>query len=408
MENSILIEAIEQFGTPLYIYDSEVLIRKVNRIKTAFQGLNMHTHFALKANNNFTIIQLLNKEGIGADCVSSNEVRLALKAGYKPSSIGYTPNGVDYKEYKEVAAMDVSITVDNLEVLRNWAVNMGTEIPLILRFNPHVFAGANHHVATGHLYSKFGIDYQRLDEVLEIVKRDKLKIIGVHAHIGSDINEIEPYKLTIKRLFEIITHFPNANILNIGGGFGVPYKDDEVGLDIEQLGKVLLSENTAFKDVYPQRAPLQFWCEPGKFLVSEMGSLLAQVNTQKLINDEGKETTLLSLNTSMNHLIRPQLYNAYHEIIAINPIETDKTNIYNFYGNICEDDAIAMNRTMPHVGIGSYVAIKNAGAYGYSMASTYNYRNLPAEILYHNEKFHVIRHALGWENWQGELLEVNL
>ena len=384
MQSKDLLQLAEQFGSPLYVYDAEKIQSQYNRLSKAFSKVNkLRINYAMKALSNVAILQLLREMGSGLDTVSIQEVLLGLHAGYSPEKIFYTPNGVSLEEIEEVNAMGVQINIDNLSILEQFGAKH-PNVPVCIRINPHVMAGGNTNISVGHIDSKFGISIHQLPHLVRIVENTKMNIVGIHMHTGSDILDIEVFLYAAEILFDAAKNFKNLEFLDFGSGFKVPYKKDDIETDIEELGKKLSKRFNAFCAEYGKELTLIF--EPGKFLVSEAGSFLVKVNVIK----QTTSTVFAGVDSGFNHLIRPMLYGSQHQIDNIsNP--KGKERFYSIVGYICETDTFANNRRIPEIKEGDILSFRNAGAYCYSMASNYNSRYKPAEVLWMNGKGHLIR-----------------
>ena len=384
MQSKDLVQLAEQFGSPLYVYNNEKIQSQYNRLTKAFSKVDkLRINYAMKALSNVAILQLLKEMGAGLDTVSIQEVLLGLHAGYAPEKIFYTPNGVSLEEIEEVNAMGVQINIDNLSILEQFGAKH-PNVPVCIRINPHVMAGGNTNISVGHIDSKFGISIHQLPHLVRIVENTKMNIVGIHMHTGSDILDIEVFLYAAEILFDAAKNFKNLEFLDFGSGFKVPYKKDDIETDIEELGKKLSKRFNAFCAEYGKELTLIF--EPGKFLVSEAGSFLVKVNVIK----QTTSTVFAGVDSGFNHLIRPMLYGSQHQIDNIsNP--KGKERFYSIVGYICETDTFANNRRIPEIKEGDILSFRNAGAYCYSMASNYNSRYKPAEVLWMNGKGHLIR-----------------
>jgi diaminopimelate decarboxylase len=337
----------------------------------------------MKALSNVSVLKLLKTLGSGLDTVSLQEVQLGLHAGFTPEKIIFTPNGVSFEEIEEVAHLGVQINIDNLSVLEHFGQKY-PQIPVCIRINPHVMAGGNQNISVGHIDSKFGISVHQMPHLLRIVENTKMHINGIHMHTGSDILDIEVFLYAAEILFEAAKNFKDLDFLDFGSGFKVPYKKDDIETDIEELGKKLSKRFLAFEKEYGRDLTLAF--EPGKFLVSEAGFFLAKVNVVK----QTTSTVFAGIDTGFNHLIRPMFYGSQHVIENIsNP--KGKERFYTVVGYICETDTFANNRRIAEIKEGDILSFKNAGAYCFSMASNYNSRLKPAEVLFKEGKGHLIR-----------------
>lgn len=384
MTNQDLLKIAEKFGSPVYVYDSEKIISQYNRLTNAFSNVkNLRIHYAVKALSNISILSLFQNLGAGLDTVSVQEVKLGLQAGVDPSKIIYTPNGVSLEEIEMVAKMGVQINIDNLSILEQFGTKH-PEVPVCIRINPHVMAGGNTNISVGHIDSKFGISIHQIPHVLRIVENTGMNINGIHMHTGSDILDIEVFLYASEILFSTALQFKDLEFLDFGSGFKVPYKEDDIETNIEELGEKLTAKFQSFCKQYGKELTLAF--EPGKFLVSEAGKFLVKVNVIK----QTTSTVFAQVDSGFNHLIRPMLYGSRHEIYNISNPE-GKERFYSVVGYICETDTFASNRRISEIKEGDILAFKNAGAYCFSMASNYNSRFRPPEVLWHEGKAHLIR-----------------
>jgi diaminopimelate decarboxylase len=386
-----LIAAAHQFGTPLYVYDAEKIKAQYQHLTKAFEAVNARFFYACKALTNINIIQHIHALGCHIDCSSINEVKLALHAGVPPAHILYTSNGIAFEEIIEAVDAGVHINIDSLSNLKKFGEKYGHTYPVGIRIRPDILAGGNLKISTGHNGSKFGIPVAQLPLIEELVRQTNLHIRTLHVHTGSDIKEADVFVQGMQVLFDLIPHFPELEIIDLGGGFKVPYQPNEKGVDVNELAKKI---KIAF-DSHPVIGHKQFqlWFEPGKFLVSECGYLLTTVTVIK----ENDNITFAAVNSGLNHLIRPMMYDAYHHLTNLsNPNGVQK--IYTVTGNICETDNLAVDRTLNEIKEGDILAFHNAGAYGFEMASNYNARFKPAEVLFKNGVAQLIRRRDNFED----------
>ncbi len=384
MQHKDLLHISRKFGNPIYVYDAEKIVSQFQRLTKAFESVkHLKLNYAAKALSNLSILRLMNNLGSGLDTVSIQEVQLGLMAGFKPENIIFTPNGVSLEEIEEAAALGVRINIDNLSILEQFG-NKHPDIPVCIRINPHVMAGGNSNISVGHIDSKFGISIHQIPHLLRIVELTKMKINGIHMHTGSDILDIEVFLYASEILFETAKNFKNLDFIDFGSGFKVPYKEGDIETNIEELGLKLSGRFNAFCKEYGKELTLAF--EPGKFLVSEAGYFLAKVNVVK----QTTSTVFASVDSGFNHLIRPMLYGASHEIVNIsNP--KGRERYYSVVGYICETDTFGNNRRINEISEGDILCFKNAGAYCFTMSSNYNSRYRPAEVLWHEGKATLIR-----------------
>ena len=374
----------DQFGTPLYIYDGEKITNQVKTLQEAFSAVPLKIKYATKALSNINILKLIRKAGAGVDAVSIEEVRLGMLAGFSAKEIMYTPSGVGFEEIQEAVDLGIMINLDSLPLMEQFGSVYGNSIPACIRINPHIMAGGNIKISVGHKESKFGISIEQLSEILELVKKYQLKIEGLHIHTGSDILDAEVFLKGGNVLFEAAFQFPDLRFLDFGGGFKVAYKPNDIATDVMEVGEKVGEAFQKFCSNYGRQ--LELWLEPGKFLVSEAGYLLVKATVVK----ESPSVTFVGVDSGLNHLIRPMMYDAYHSVYNLSNPEGKKTK-YNVVGYICETDTIASHRELNEVKAGDLLVIKNAGAYGYSMASNYNSRLRPAEVLIWEGKALLIR-----------------
>lgn len=379
-----LVALTEEFGSPLYVYDADKIEQQFKKLTLAFSTVNMKVKYATKSLTNISILKLLRSFGSELDCVSIQEVQIGLRAGFKPDQILYTPNCVSFSEIKEAAALGVMINLDNISILEQFGNEFHDTVPVCIRLNPHIMAGGNKKISTGHADSKFGISIYQLQHIVRVVKTYGLKVTGLHMHTGSDILDAEVFLRAADILFDAAKNFKDLEFIDFGSGFKVGYKEGDITTDIEELGVKL---SAAFKDFCTDYGrELEMWFEPGKFLVSESGVFLTKTNVVKTT----PATVFVGVDSGMNHLIRPMMYDSYHEILNLSNPEGTK-RIYTIVGYICETDTFGLDRKMNEVKEGDVIAFKNAGAYAFSMSSNYNSRLRPAEVLIHNGEAKLIR-----------------
>jgi diaminopimelate decarboxylase len=374
----------EQFGTPLYVYDANKIIQQLKILQTTFASSNVKVKYATKALTNLSILKLLKKNGSGIDVVSVNEAHIALRSGFETKDIMFTSNSVSIDEIAQAVDLGIYINLDNLSILEQFGKKFGDSYPCCLRLNPSIMAGGNLKISTGHSQSKFGIPVEQIDLIRQLVSKYKIKINGLHIHTGSEIKDVEVFMKMADILFDLAVDFSDLEFLDFGGGFKVAYKDEDQITDIPALGEKINHAFKTFNEKY--RRNLELWIEPGKFIVSDAGYLLTKVNIVK----KNPTITFIGVDSGLNHLIRPMMYDSYHEIVNVSNPYGEK-HVYTVVGNICETDTLGSNRSMNEVREGDLLAIKNAGAYGFSMASNYNSRFRPAEVLIINGEARLIR-----------------
>lgn len=391
MTHKDLLSIAQEFDSPVYVYDAALIESQYKRLTNAFKKVeNLRINYAVKALSNMAILQLLHEQGAGLDTVSAQEVRLGLQAGVPPEKIIFTPNGVSLAEIEQVANLGVQINIDNLSILEQFGTRH-PKTPVCVRINPHVMAGSNANISVGHIDSKFGISIHQIPLLLRTVENTGMHINGIHMHTGSDILDIDVFLYAAEILFETASHFDNLEFLDFGSGFKVPYKEGDIETNIEELGDKLSVRFNAFAKSYGK--PLELAFEPGKFLVSAAGKFLVNVNVIK----QTTSTVFAQVDSGFNHLIRPMLYGSQHHIHNIsNP--TGRVRFYSVVGYICETDTFASNRRIAEITEGDILAFDNAGAYCFSMASNYNSRYRPAEVLFIDGKAQLIRERETFED----------
>ena len=391
MTNQDLLKVVQEFGSPVYVYDAEKISAQYKRLTTAFKKVKqVKFHYAVKALSNISVLKLMNQLGAGLDTVSIQEVKLGLEAGFDPGDIIFTPNGVSIDEIEDVANIGVQINIDSLSLLETFGSKY-PRIPVCIRVNPHVMAGGNTNISVGHIDSKFGISIHQLPLLLRIVENTKMHINGIHMHTGSDILDIEVFLRASEILFDVAKKFKNLDFIDFGSGFKVPYKEGDIETNIDELGKKLTKRFNSFCQEYGRDLALAF--EPGKFLVSEAGKFLVKVNGVK----QTTSTIFAQVDSGFNHFIRPMFYGVTHYIENIsNP--KGHFRYYSVVGYICETDTFATNRRIAEIKEEDILAFHNAGAYCFSMASNYNSRYRPAEVLWYQNKAHLIRERETFED----------
>ena len=398
MTDKDLVKIAQEFGTPTYVYDAESIKIQYEKLTSSF---HKHTKFfyAAKALTNINILKYVEKLGANLDCVSINEVKLGLKAGFPANRILFTPNCVDLQEIEEVMAFNVHINIDNISILEQFGNKYGNAYPIFVRINPHIFAGGNYKISTGHIDSKFGISIHQLRHIERVMKSTNLNIEGLHMHTGSEIKDPDVFLQGLEIMFELAEHFPNLKYLDMGSGFKIPYQDSEMETDVKSLGKKVEKALSEFQKESGKK--FELWFEPGKFLVGKSGHFLVKANVIK----QTTATVFVGVNSGFNHLIRPMFYDSYHEIENLsNPKGAER--IYTVVGNICETDTFAWDRKLNEVREGDVLVFRNAGAYGFEMSSNFNSRLKPAEVLFLDGKAHLIRKRDEFEDLLRNQIEV--
>jgi len=381
-----LIDIANEFGTPIYIYHAEKIAEQYNKLKDAFKSFDSKIFYAAKSLSNINVLRYIHSLGASLDCVSINEVKLGLMAGFDKEDILYTPNCVDFNEVLEAKDLGVNINIDNISILEQFGNKFGGSYPVCIRLNPHIMAGGNFKISTGHVDSKFGISIHQLRHIERIVKTTGLNVEGIHMHTGSEIKDINVFLMGLEVMFSMAEHFPNLRYIDLGSGFKVPYQPGDAETDVALLGQKVAEAFSKYETEHGKK--IQVWFEPGKYMVSQAGYLVVKANVIK----QTPATVFVGVNSGFNHLIRPMMYEAYHHILNIsNPNGTER--IYTVVGNICETDTFAWDRTLTEVREGDFLVFQNAGAYGFEMSSNFNSRLKPAEVLVKDGKADLIRKA---------------
>lgn len=387
MENlsaDFLTQIAEEFGTPVYVYHAEKIAEQYLKLKSAFSNSNAKFFYACKALTNINILKHLNSLGSGLDCVSINEVHLGLMAGFSKADILFTPNCVDFNEILEAKELGVNINIDNISILEQFGNTFGNSYPVCIRLNPHIMAGGNFKISTGHIDSKFGISIHQIRHIERIVKTTHLNIEGIHMHTGSEIKDINVFLMGLEVMFNMAGHFADLKYIDLGSGFKVSYQHGDKETEVNLLGEKVAEAFMKFEEETGKK--LEVWFEPGKYLVSEAGYFIVKANVIK----QTPATVFVGVNSGFNHLIRPMMYDSFHHIENIsNPAGIHR--IYTVVGNICETDTFAWDRTLNEVREGDLLVFYNAGAYGFEMASNFNSRLKPAEVMVKNNKATLIR-----------------
>ena len=389
ISNEVLLQAVKDFGTPLYIYDGDMVVQRYKELYDFIKWPKLKVHYAMKANYNFELLKLLNEAGASLDTVSPAEILLAMKAGFSKDRIIYTANNMTEEEVDSVQELGVLMNLGSLSRLERY----GKKYPgskICLRFNPDVVDGEHASLMTGGDLTKFGILLKDVNKVKEIVAKYDLKVVGLHEHTGSGLQKTESVFQSMKNILEIATkeNFPNLEFVDFGGGFKVPYMPNEERVDYAAMGAEIVEIFSAYCEEYDKELAMYF--EPGKYIVAESGYMLVEVNTIK--DNNGRK--IVGCNSGFPQLIRPMFYDAYHHIINLsNPDGAEGE--FDICGNICETgDRFAEARVMNEVREGDILSIENAGAYCYSMGSVYNLRAMPAEAVYSKGEMRLARRRL--------------
>lgn len=383
-------ELIKEFGSPLYVYDAEVIKKKIIKFQNNISYRPFNIHYAMKANSNLAILKLIRKQGCCIDAVSINEIKLALKAGFNAEQIIYTGNNITDEELEFARNSGVILTVDSLSLLEKIG-ELYSNSEICVRINPNVKASTHSHLATATDDKKFGISFREISEILKIANRSNIKIIGIHGHLGTNIFNADEILFMIDIVLDSAKQFSDLKFIDFGGGYGVSYRPDQLNLDLKSFGEIISEKFKEFCSDYGKKLELKL--EPGRYIVCESGYLLSKINTIKRrpLSESDIFKVFYGLDTNMAHLIRPAMYGAYHHIVNASAINGSK-EIVDVVGNVCESgDFLGKNREITSAKEGDVIAILNAGAYGFAMSSNYNMFTKPAEILVKKGNVKLIR-----------------
>jgi len=392
-----LIDLAHRYGTPLYVYDGDLIQSKIREFRSAFERHypRVTVYYALKANTNLSIVALLKKEGAWAECISAGEIRIAERLGYSGEQILFTSSSKSMDELSYAVSHGVIINLDSIGDLRNLrktVKKLNKKARISFRINPDVDPKTHRHISTGHKFSKFGILFEN-DEIISAYREAKddalIEIWGIHSHIGSQIMDIEPFERNVELVTSAVKRLKQEldielKFVDLGGGLGIPYRDGQAPFLPEDMAREVCAR---FKAAMSEIGYLPRLClEPGRYFVSQSGILLAEVNSVK----HTPYKHFINVDTGFNHLIRPILYDAHHRVRVLGRSGNLKT--YDVAGNICETgDVLAHDRNLPTPEPGDIVAFLDAGAYGFSMASEYNSFLLPAEVMIRGDQTQLIR-----------------
>lgn len=364
-------DLLDRFGSPLYVYDEALLRERCSKLTTALAPATVL--YAMKANANPALLQVIREEGLGIDAVSIGEVLLARRVGFLPDQISYNGNNVTDDEMRAVVEAGVHVTVDSLSQLERYG-RLFPATRVGVRLNPDVGDGHHDHVITGGPEAKFGIDPDDLEDARAIASRTDVEIDGLQQHIGSGILDVKKFLNAMEVMLRVAERLPGLKFVDFGGGFGVGYKPDETDFDVGWLGV----QSDALLDRFTAKEPdVTFRFEPGRWLVAPCGTLYVTVTSIK----RGKRHTFVGTDSGFNHLLRPALYGSWHTIENVTRPDAPVERV-SVAGNVCESgDLFGKDRPLPKPEEGDILAIRDAGAYGWSMASCYNLRPRPAEVL---------------------------
>lgn len=381
--NTNPVKLIEKYGSPLYVYNETILREQCKKVKNLVSYPKLRINYSAKANTNLSILKIIRDEGLFVDAMSPGEIFIEMKAGFKPEEILFICNNASADEMMFAINAGILVSIDSLSQLETYGkLNKGGNVAV--RINPGVGAGHHAKVITGGRNTKFGVNPDYMNELKSILIRYDLHLVGINQHIGSLFMNADSYIEATSFLLSFAENFPELEFIDLGGGFGIPYHKEsgEKPLDLSILGERLQMVINQWSNRNNRQLTIKL--EPGRFIVAECGVLLGQVHAVKY-NGEKK---YVGTDVGFNVLIRPAMYDAYHDIEIYNPDsrESSKTEMVTIVGNICETgDIIAKDRNLPTIKQGDILGILDSGAYGMVMSSNYNCRLLPAEVLITSE-----------------------
>ena len=377
--NNDPVQLSEKYGTPLYVYNENILRERCRDLRGLISYSNFTVNYSPKANGNLELIKIVKSEGLRVDAMSPGEIFINMLAGYKPEEILYISNNVSEDEFRYAIAAGVKISVDSVSQLEMFGkINPGGRVAF--RVNPGVGAGHHEKVITAGQKTKFGIEMNSIPEVKRIIREYNLKLIGINQHIGSLFMDGEAYLQSTGNILSIARQFDDLEFVDLGGGFGIPYKKQsgQLRLDLKEMGGRLSKVIHTWVKEYGKE--IEFKIEPGRYIVAESGIILGKVNATKI----NYNIKYIGTDIGFNVLIRPVMYGSHHdiEIYRKNIVPSIKEETVNIVGNICETgDIIAKERKLPEIFQDDILGVLDSGAYGYSMSSNYNSRLRPAEVL---------------------------
>ncbi len=388
-----VLDLASTYGTPIYVTDEEQIRVNCSRLMSAFKKNygKFKLNYAVKANNNLTILNIVRQEGAGADCSCSEELVLATMAGFKSDELLYSGNYNSDLELSQGLLSGATINLDDAALLPR-LLKLGMPNVLSFRINPGMGEGQYPGLVFGGENTKFGVEESGIVQAYAQAKAGGVKRFGIHMMTGSNVLNADYFGSVTQKLFEIVERIAESvgltfEFVDIGGGFGVPYRPDEAPLDIEMIGSRV---GAKFKE-YVQKGTIgepYLMIEPGRFIVCDSTVLVGRVHHVK----ETSKKTFVGTDIGMNTILRPALYGAYHHIYVANRPLAKPEKTVTVTGQVCENtDVLAKDRELPHVEAGDLIVVMNAGAYGYAMSSQYNSRPRPAEVLVHEGRSETIR-----------------
>ena len=375
-------EIAEKYGTPVYVYSEDIIRDRMIRVANVIRKYPYRANYSCKTNTNLEILKIANSVGVNADAMSEGEMRMLMAAGFTPDRIFYVCNNVSAKEMQFAIDNNIPISLDSLDQLEKYGtINPGGRCAV--RINPGVGAGHHEKVVTAGKKTKFAIAEEDIDKIFKIAAKYDLKIIGINQHVGSQFMDPSPFLEAVDNLLRIAMKFKNLEFIDFGGGYGIPYHKlaDEKEFDMEHFSAEFTKKLDDFVKAYGC-APL-FKSEPGRYCVAEGGVILGRVHAIK----QNSGIKYIGTDVGMNVLVRPSMYDSWHDIEIISKgrvvkRKADKMEKVTVCGNICESgDVLCRDRDLPKIKDDDLICVLDAGAYGYSMCSSYNTRLRPAEVL---------------------------
>jgi len=379
---------VEKTGTPVYVTSKRILEENINAFKQHFGWCRIL--YAVKANNNLTLMKILSNAGFGADVFSAGELYLALLAGFDRDYILFNGNSKSDEEIEAGIEAGVKFSVDSFDELYTISEIAKSPVKIAFRVNPDISPETHPKIATGLKTSKFGIPSEEIiDAYKQAVDLPNIHPVGIHCHIGSQITDTAPFVEELEKMFEIAVKVEKLGIklefLDMGGGFGIDYEGGQT--DIKKFADALKS--VYLKGLEKLRAKPELWIEPGRSLVANTTVLITKVNSVKKAYKN-----FVAVDAGFNTLIRPAMYDAYHRVAVANKMDSVPEETYTIVGPICESgDILAKDRRLPKIEKGDYIVVFDTGAYGFVMSSQYNGRPRCAEILVDGDEFYIIRYA---------------
>ena len=372
-------DLIAEYGSPLYVYNEEILRTRCREIKNLVTYENFVPHYSIKSNTNIHLLKIVHEEGLHADVMSPGEIYLALESGFTPEELFYIPNNATPCDMRYAIERGILTSVDSLSQLEMYGtLNPGGKVAI--RFNPGIGAGHHEKVVTAGKKTKFGVNPEDIDKVNLLLEKYNLTLIGINQHIGSLFMNAEPYIQSTSFILEFAKQFDSLEFIDLGGGFGIPYhkQEGEARLDMQALGTKLDEVLHSFATDYGKK--IQFQIEPGRYIPCESGIVLGTVTSLK----SNGGIHYMGTDIGFNVLQRPIMYGSHHdiELYSQDSLPSHTLTPFTVVGNICESgDILAKDRVLPTPHIGDLIGIMDAGAYGFCMASSYNQRPRCAEVL---------------------------